>query len=171
MADDRAYCTPRALGTGEARMTDLVERLREEVDRLSYNSLSHGCAACGVATNLADEAATALEAKDKELAALRESDSDKMRLLELQEIAYRNMKARAETAVRELTREREAFQRHEQTLRDNGINSHSEAVVLVDMLRRERDEARAAINTIDKILHTPTGNENAMRHFQRDFDA
>jgi DNA repair exonuclease SbcCD ATPase subunit len=53
-------------------MTDLVERLREEVDRLSCNSLSHGCAACGVATNLADEAATALEAKDKELAALRE---------------------------------------------------------------------------------------------------
>src|SRR5687768_11632021 len=44
-------------------MTDLVERLREEVDRLSYNSLSHGCAACGVATNLADEAATALEAQ------------------------------------------------------------------------------------------------------------
>src|SRR5687768_15592683 len=49
-------------------MTDLVERLREEVNRLSCNSLSHGCAACGVATNLADEAATALE----ELAALRE---------------------------------------------------------------------------------------------------
>src|SRR5687768_2730950 len=55
------------------------------------------------------------------------------------------MEVRAEAAERELTREREAFQRHEQTLRDNGINSHSEAVVLVDMLRRERDEARAAL--------------------------
>ena len=54
--------------------------------------------------------------------------------------------------VKELERDVEAFQLHEQTLRDNGIASHSEAVVrVVDAEARairaeqERDEAKAAL--------------------------
>jgi hypothetical protein len=131
-------------------MTDLVERLRDEHTRI---------------LDLWEErrqAATALEAKDKELAALRwkneclatDLDDEKSRHSQTAKLMRDHVAealARAETAERELSREREAFQRHEQTLRDNGINSHSEAVVLVDMLRRERDEARAALKPFAQI--------------------
>src|SRR5687768_1018528 len=72
------------------------------------------------------------------------------------------MEVRAETAERELEREREAFQRHEQTLRDNGINSHSEAVVLVDMLRRERDMLGEVIEDTARELGCKNDNEEIL---------
>src|SRR5688500_3991047 len=168
-------------------MTDIVERLR---DFAPDNDMP-------ITRQAMLEAATALEAKDKELAALREENDHLTQFVhELQcalmfwmpgvdvrldeptrELASKDalllagydgpidgacwgdgvlaraetaeqrvkvlearqaddlaefglMEVRAETAEREMEREREAFQRHEQTLRDNGINSHSEAVVL-----------------------------------------
>src|SRR5687768_7424471 len=217
-------------------MTDLVERMRD------IKSGDPRTVACEL-DDLCQEAATALEAKDKELAAFREENDHLTQFVhELQcalmfwmpvldvrldeparelaskdalllagydgpidgacwgdevlaraETSERRVKSRdtcqdaafaklldrknelaklLETAERELEREREAFQRHEQTLRDNGIASHSEAVVLVTTLRqvfedvldelgcerdndsaleaiatlrRERDEARAAL--------------------------
>lgn len=42
----------------------LVERLRAEAQRLSGSSLDNGCAGCGIAANVADEAATLIEQLD-----------------------------------------------------------------------------------------------------------
>lgn len=115
----------------------LSERLREEAARLSYRSLNHGCATCGVATNLADEAATQLDALSAELDDYKRVAIDRLDKL-----------TKAEARVKELEREVEAFHRHEQTLRDNGIASHTDAVVRVidaesraTRAEQERDEA------------------------------
>jgi hypothetical protein len=43
-------------------------------------------------------------------------------------------------------------------LRDNGIGSHSEAVVLVTELRRERDEARAALKPLAFLAKGPVSD-------------
>lgn len=43
-------------------MATLSERLREETRRLSYQSIEYGSADSGIAANLADEAADALDA-------------------------------------------------------------------------------------------------------------
>ncbi len=49
----------------------LVERLRDEVRRLSYQSIEYGSADSGIAAALADEAADALEASATTIAELR----------------------------------------------------------------------------------------------------
>lgn len=75
--------------------------------------------------------------------------------------------------VKELEGEVEAFQRHEQTLRDNGIASHSEAVVrVVDAESRalraekERDEA---VDLLRKM--TDPSIDDALYPFAECFDS
>jgi hypothetical protein len=47
-------------------MSDLVDRLNEEARRLSGRSLDRGCADSGIASNLADEAASRIESIEAE---------------------------------------------------------------------------------------------------------
>lgn len=51
----------------------------------------------------------------------------------------------------------DTLERHEQTLRDNGIDSHTHAVVLVHMLKKENDQLKKQLNErclthIDEVL-------------------
>lgn len=57
--------------TTPALNDDLVRELREEAMRLSGRSIDRGCIDSGIAANLAEKAASALEAQSKEIEALR----------------------------------------------------------------------------------------------------
>lgn len=51
----------------------LVERLRDEPQRLSASSLDNGCPRCGVASNIAEEAADEIKRLEQELDAARDA--------------------------------------------------------------------------------------------------
>jgi hypothetical protein len=54
-------------------VADLVERLNEDAMRLSGSSIDRGCADCGLAANLAAEAANLLEQQAQTLSRVREA--------------------------------------------------------------------------------------------------
>ncbi len=158
---------------GFATMTDtsdLVERLRKPAPKFGLEEFDP-------TFDVRQEAVITLEAQAKEIERLNSMLNGCVPLSKDGNFVFIDgagdveidhegkLRARAETTERELEaandahramakqladrgRDMEAFQRHEQTLRDNGIASHSEAVVLVTTLRRERDEARAALKRL-----------------------
>ena len=110
-------------------MTDLVERLRMPIRITHFYT--------GITDEHYDpvraEAATALEAKDKELAALRERVNNLVVDRDTLALWAKKEEARAETAEREL---------------DTMNNNHRVMAKLLADTGRERDEAREALKRI-----------------------
>jgi chromosome segregation ATPase len=137
-------------------MTDLVGLLRSLKAAWAERMEAHPAFAAPSLISALEEAATALEAKDKELAALKDSRDSYFRMCTEALARVEAALSRAETAERERDRIADEL--------DTMNNNHRLMAKLLADTGRERDEARGAIKAIRETYSSSKGRRLPIIH-------